>query len=187
VSMVLLRVAQGAAQLLALVGTNLSRACNPARMPIQIAHNWPSLAPQARDGNRAGKRVRALVLGAIVPMNVHNGQRTYARMEQTKLSTKQIRTNEMMHLFPPSCVSYGCAPSRFATESSSPAPSIQPARLARKRFAPATAASECTARASASSAVVAACSRCSARTVPRVARVIAHVPRREHFRVLSDR
>mmetsp|Transcript_27445 Transcript_27445/g.66398 ORF Transcript_27445/g.66398 Transcript_27445/m.66398 type:complete len:171 (+) Transcript_27445:273-785(+) len=129
--MVLLRVAQGAAQLLALVGTNLSRACNPARMPIQIAHNWPSLAPQARDGNRAGKRVRALVLGAIVPMNVHNGQRTYARMEQTKLSIKQIRTtDEMIHSFPRSRVSYGCAPSRFPTERFSTAPSSLFASLA---------------------------------------------------------
>ncbi|KAL1503863.1 hypothetical protein AB1Y20_012327 [Prymnesium parvum] len=65
--------------------------------------------------------------------------------------------------------------------------SLQLDRPARKRLAPATAASECTAWPCASSALVAEGSRSSACTAPRVGRVMAHGSRCEHFRLLSDR
>ncbi|KAL1503377.1 hypothetical protein AB1Y20_011428 [Prymnesium parvum] len=147
--MVLLRVAQGATQFLALIATNLSDCMQPIthahsdRASLALAcacHPYarmlPSDAPQARDDNRAGVPASAYersssAFGAIVPMNMHNGQRTYARMEQTKLSIKQIRTtDEMIHSFPRSRVSYGCAPSRFPTERFSTAPSSLFASLA---------------------------------------------------------
>mmetsp|Transcript_12089 Transcript_12089/g.25517 ORF Transcript_12089/g.25517 Transcript_12089/m.25517 type:complete len:169 (+) Transcript_12089:269-775(+) len=116
--MVLLRVAQGATQFLALIATNLSDCMQPIthahsdRASLALAcacHPYarmlPSDAPQARDDNRAGVPASAYersssAFGAIVPMNMHNGQRTYARMEQTK--PHALRLNALLPL-PPAC------------------------------------------------------------------------------------
>eukprot|EP00327_Prymnesium_parvum_P022114 CAMPEP_0113235116 /NCGR_PEP_ID=MMETSP0008_2-20120614/3386_1 /TAXON_ID=97485 /ORGANISM="Prymnesium parvum" /LENGTH=120 /DNA_ID=CAMNT_0000082025 /DNA_START=237 /DNA_END=596 /DNA_ORIENTATION=- /assembly_acc=CAM_ASM_000153 len=79
-------------------------------------------APQAREDDRARKRVRVRspsALAALVPMSLHSGQRTYASVEQTKLSTGQRRAAET-HGTPRSRLSHGGAPSRALRLSAPP-------------------------------------------------------------------